>query len=89
MDGLRARSLLNDTNIIFLADHGMTALSTDRIIRLETLVNLADMSVVTWYPVLNILPNAGKEQAVYDALHGAHPHLQCVLVERAVDTSSG
>jgi predicted AlkP superfamily pyrophosphatase or phosphodiesterase len=73
--GLRARGLADAVNIIVVSDHGMSATSPDRLIVLNDYIALEDVTVVDWSPVGAITPKPGKSDAVYRALHGAHPHL--------------
>jgi glycerol-3-phosphate O-acyltransferase 1/2/ectonucleotide pyrophosphatase/phosphodiesterase family protein 5 len=77
--GLEQRGMLDNATIIFTADHGMTELSTQRMIYLDDYINMSDVSVVTYFPVLNLRPKDGREAAVFNALNGAHPNMRCVL----------
>lgn len=74
--GLRARGLGDVVNIIVVSDHGMSATSRDRLIALDDYIVLEDVTVVDWSPVGAVTPKPGQSEAVYQALRGAHPHLQ-------------
>jgi predicted AlkP superfamily pyrophosphatase or phosphodiesterase len=78
VDGLAQRGLGERVNLVVVSDHGMTAIDSSRVIRLDEHVNLADMEVVDWMPVAAITPQPGKLTSVYDALRRV-PHLQAFL----------
>lgn len=75
MEGLRARELLDRTNIVLVSDHGMSAVSTDRVVVLDDYISLDDVEVVDINPLLGLVPRPGKEDSVYQALLNAHPRL--------------
>ena len=65
-------------NFIIVADHGMAAISQDRLIVLDTFSNPDDYDVVEDGVYASINPKAGKQAAVEKTLLGAHgPHLIC------------
>lgn len=74
--GLEARGLFDAVNLIVLADHGMAATSPERVIVLDDYLDLDDVVVVDRSPVFMARPKAGKAEAVFAALEGAHPHLR-------------
>ena len=74
--GLAARGLTDSVNLVIVADHGMSAVSTERQIFLDDYIDLAAVTVVDWSPVAAIRPQPGKEDAVYARLKGAHPQLE-------------
>lgn len=76
MDGIAARGLSNRVNLIVVADHGMAAVSRDRLIYLDDYVPTSDFSVVDASTIGLITPKPGLLDTVYDRLHGANPHLQ-------------
>lgn len=73
--GLETRGLLERVDLILTSDHGMAATSPERVIALDDYLDLRDVRVVDWSPVAMLLPRAGREEAVYRALRGAHPRL--------------
>lgn len=75
VDGLAQRALTDRVNLVVVADHGMTAIDSTRVIRLDEYVNLDDMDVVDWMPVAAVSPKPGKLESVYAALRQV-PHLQ-------------
>jgi predicted AlkP superfamily pyrophosphatase or phosphodiesterase len=79
MDGLRSRRLAQSTNIIVVADHGMTGISKDRLVELDTIVPLSQVRIVTMGALAGVAPRPGFETAVDEALLGRHGHMQCWL----------
>jgi predicted AlkP superfamily pyrophosphatase or phosphodiesterase len=76
VDGIARLGLTNVVNIIVVADHGMTPVSSARTILLDDYLDLSTVEIVDWTPVAAIAPRAGDEERVYQALRGRHPHLQ-------------
>ncbi len=74
-DGLRARDVFEDINIIVVSDHGMTNLSPDRVVFLDDYLGPDDAEVIDWSPVLALRPAALSVDSLYDRLSGAHPNL--------------
>jgi predicted AlkP superfamily pyrophosphatase or phosphodiesterase len=73
--GLKAMG--QPANLVILADHGMAARSTDRIIALDSIANPADYRVVESGPYASIAAVPGREKALEAALFKATPHMQC------------
>ena len=75
VDGLA--SLRQAANLVIVADHGMAATSSTRVIALDTIADKADYSVVEAgaYASLNAVP--GREAALEARLLRRHDHLQC------------
>ncbi len=74
IEGLEERELLDEINLIVTADHGMIATSSERVVILDDYIDLEEVQVVDWSPVLMLRPDEGKEEAVYQQLKQA-PHL--------------
>jgi predicted AlkP superfamily pyrophosphatase or phosphodiesterase len=53
----------------------MTPIDSARRIYLDDYLDLSQVEVVDWMPVTALVPQPGREEAVYGALRGAHPHL--------------
>ena len=65
-------------NLVIVADHGMAAISQDRLIVLDTFSNPDNYDVVEDGVYASINPKPDKQAAVEKALLGAHgPHLTC------------
>jgi predicted AlkP superfamily pyrophosphatase or phosphodiesterase len=73
--GLAARGLTDRVNLVLVSDHGMTPIDSARRIYLDDYLDLSQLEVVDWMPVTALVPQPGREEAVYGALRGAHPHL--------------
>ena len=71
---LEAAGLYNAVNLIIVADHGMVASSSERVVFLDDYIDMDDVRVVDYDPVAMIRPKAGKLEAVYAALKEA-PHV--------------
>lgn len=64
VDGLRARRLYDRVNMLIVADHGMSAISPDRQVYLDDVVDSANVRVVTLSPVLMIEARDGNNDAL-------------------------
>lgn len=73
--GLKEHALYDRINLLVVSDHGMAATSPERAIVLDDYIDLGDVRVVDYSPVLMMRPKSGKADSVYEALRGAHPHL--------------
>ncbi len=74
--GLDRRGLTDRVNIIVVSDHGMAAVSTDRVVIVDDYISLDDVTISDINPTVGLFPRPGKDQAVYDALVKAHPRLR-------------
>jgi predicted AlkP superfamily pyrophosphatase or phosphodiesterase len=68
--GLRAR-----TTIAVVSDHGMAQLDESRLIFIDDDLDLSQVDIVEWSPLLAMRPRAGNDDVVYAALAGKHPSL--------------
>jgi predicted AlkP superfamily pyrophosphatase or phosphodiesterase len=73
------KALGQPANIIITSDHGMAQVSAARVIKIETLVPLADVNILYDGPYLALTPLTGKTAAVEAALLKPHEHMQCWL----------
>ncbi len=73
--GVNMLGLADRMHYVMVSDHGMAALSRDRMIVLDDYVDVATMDVVDWAPVLGLSPKNGDVAALYAALKDKHPHL--------------
>jgi len=48
---------LTKFNLVVVSDHGMAQMSTARVIFIEDYVNLTDVNVLRWSPVVQMWPN--------------------------------
>jgi predicted AlkP superfamily pyrophosphatase or phosphodiesterase len=78
VDGLKQRHLFERTNLVIVADHGMTATSHDRVIYLDDLIALDDVDVVNYGILAGINPAAGHDSAAAEAtLLSARAAMHC------------
>ncbi len=73
--GVRERGLDDQVNYIVVSDHGMAEVDRERIIILDDLVELEVDEVFQEGAMLQILPREGRQEEIFTALDGAHPHL--------------
>lgn len=76
VNGVEALGLASRVHWIVVSDHGMAALSADRVIVLDDLVDPATVRVVDAGPWLTVNPVGVSADTIYEALHGGHPHLR-------------
>ena len=73
--GVKRAGLDDRVHYVVVSDHGMAALSPDRMIVLDSLIDVAAVDVVDWAPVLGVSPKDGNVEQLYAALKDKHPHL--------------
>lgn len=73
--GVEAIGLDDRVHYVVVSDHGMAALSPDRMIVLDDLIDVAQMDVIDWAPVLGLSSKDGNVEKLYAALKDKHPHL--------------
>jgi ectonucleotide pyrophosphatase/phosphodiesterase family protein 5 len=73
--GLAARGVT--ANIIIVSDHGMTANSADRVIRIDRLLPHERFAMIGGWAMAGVTPVAGQDAAVAAALIGRRDHMQC------------
>ncbi|XP_038582639.1 ectonucleotide pyrophosphatase/phosphodiesterase family member 5 [Micropterus salmoides] len=75
MNELKKAALFEEVNLIVTSDHGMTQLSTEKIIELDVYVSRDLYTWVDKSPVVGILPKEGKLDEVYSKLVDANPNM--------------
>ena len=75
LSGLERRGLTDRVNIAVVSDHGMAAVSTDRILVLDDYISPDDVVISDINPTVGLFPKPGREDAVYQALATADPRL--------------
>jgi predicted AlkP superfamily pyrophosphatase or phosphodiesterase len=73
--GVNKLGLADRVHYVIVSDHGMAALSPDRMIVLDDYINVDNADVVDWAPVLALSPKDGDVEKLYAALKGKHPAL--------------
>ncbi|KAG5276811.1 hypothetical protein AALO_G00110000 [Alosa alosa] len=74
-DQLKWAGLYDDVNLIVTSDHGMTQLSSVKIIELDSYVGRDKYTWVDKSPVVGIIPKEGCFDEVYNSLLNANPNL--------------
>ena len=72
---LRGRGV--DANLVVVADHGMAAVSRDRVAYLDDLIPAEAIRVVTFGAGAGAFPPPGRKRQVEAALLGRHDHMTC------------
>lgn len=75
MAGLAQRQLT--PNIVIVSDHGMAALSTERVIRMDNLAPESSYQVLASGPYAAVNAAPGQEAVLDAALLKPHEHMQC------------
>lgn len=75
VDGVAAIGLADRVHYVLVSDHGMAALSPDRVIVLDNYLDVSTVDIVDMEPVLAVSPKDGDVERVYAALKGKHPRL--------------
>ena len=74
-DGIAKLPKSRRVNMVVLADHGMAALSGDRLVFLDDYVSLDSLDLIDQTPVAAIVPKPGHDDYVMSHLRNANPHL--------------
>jgi predicted AlkP superfamily pyrophosphatase or phosphodiesterase len=75
VEGVKQMGLADRVHYVVVSDHGMAALSPDRMIVLDNYLDVSTVDVVDWAPVLALSPKDGNVEKLYAALKGKHPAL--------------
>jgi predicted AlkP superfamily pyrophosphatase or phosphodiesterase len=77
IEGLKQRGLSETIDLIIVADHGMTALSPDRMIYIDDVIAPESVRIVTSGPMMGIDPPIGAQSVVEQALLSPKAHMTC------------
>ncbi|MGY1425474.1 alkaline phosphatase family protein [Lysobacter sp. A289] len=77
LDGLAARGLASQVNLMVVSDHGMAAVPPDQHVAIEDMVDPADATMVTAGQSVGFAPLPGRTAMAEAQLLGTHPHYQC------------
>jgi predicted AlkP superfamily pyrophosphatase or phosphodiesterase len=76
IDGLKARGLYDSTDLVIVADHGMAAISPERVVNVDDFIP-ADAAKLVWSgPIAALIPAPGKQAAI-EPLLGRHGRMEC------------
>jgi predicted AlkP superfamily pyrophosphatase or phosphodiesterase len=74
IDGLKARGIFAQVNLIIVSDHGMATQDPNNAIILDELVDTSLAEKILWTSeIVSIFPRAGKEDAIYKTLKARLP----------------
>ncbi|MFC1550116.1 ectonucleotide pyrophosphatase/phosphodiesterase [Candidatus Neomarinimicrobiota bacterium] len=75
LDGLRERGILDSVNLMIVSDHGMSQLSSNRIIYLDDYLIADSLNIINLSPYLDILVENESVDSIFNILNGAHPKM--------------
>jgi predicted AlkP superfamily pyrophosphatase or phosphodiesterase len=75
VDGVAEAGLADRVNYVLVSDHGMAALTMERTIVLDDLIDLDSVDVIDWAPVLGVSPRDGDAARLFAKLKDAHPRM--------------
>lgn len=64
-------------NLVIVADHGMAAISPDRVVRIDKLLPKGSFTAITDGPYVGLTPAPRKAEKVEQILLGQHDHFAC------------
>jgi predicted AlkP superfamily pyrophosphatase or phosphodiesterase len=73
--GLENRNMFDKVNIMIVSDHGMAQLSRDRVVFLDDYLDPTNLTILNWYPVLDILCEEAEIDSIFNLIDGKHPNL--------------
>jgi len=71
LDEIERIGASEEVNIMITSDHGMADTSSERVILLDEIIPMEDVTVIDWNPVAMIQPGNGKKEEVYQLLKAA------------------
>ena len=77
LDGLAARGIAGQVNLIVVSDHGMATVPRSQLVAVEDVVSKEEATVVTIGQAITIAPNPGYEARVERKLLGSHDGYDC------------
>ncbi|HEX8029133.1 MAG TPA: ectonucleotide pyrophosphatase/phosphodiesterase [Vicinamibacterales bacterium] len=75
VEGVKQIGLADRVHYVVVSDHGMAAVSPDRMILIDDYIDVTTADVIDWAPVLALSPKDGDVDKLYNALKGKHPAL--------------
>jgi predicted AlkP superfamily pyrophosphatase or phosphodiesterase len=74
IDGLKARGIFAQVNLIIVSDHGMATENPNNAIILDELLDTKLAEKILWSgEIVSVFPNPGKEEAIYKTLSAKLP----------------
>ena len=75
VQGVRAGPAADRVHFVVVSDHGMAQLSPQRMILLDSLIDVETVEIIDWSPLVGLAAKDGNVDRVYAALKGRHPAL--------------
>ena len=75
MDSIYKLGLTHKLNLVIVSDHGMTEISRDRVIFLDDYIDTKTVEIISWSPILEIIPASNQENEIFRQLAGTHENL--------------
>ena len=73
--GVRASAVAGRVHFVVVSDHGMAQLSPQRMILLDSLIDVETVDIIDWSPLVGLAAKDGNLDRIYGALKGKHPAL--------------
>ncbi|MCB9765048.1 MAG: alkaline phosphatase family protein [Alphaproteobacteria bacterium] len=80
VDGLEERGLLDAVDLFVVSDHGMAALSPDRVVYLDDYIDLREVDVINWSPAATMWVDEARIPGLVEQLSAAE-HMLCAAKE--------
>jgi predicted AlkP superfamily pyrophosphatase or phosphodiesterase len=77
IDGMKQRGIYDSANIVIVSDHGQTASGADKVVVLDSIVNVTDVDVINTGVLAGFAPKRGHETEVERAVLKPHDHMRC------------
>jgi predicted AlkP superfamily pyrophosphatase or phosphodiesterase len=77
LDGLKQRGIYETANLVIVSDHGQTASGADKVVVLDSVVNVSDVEVINSGVLAGFAPKRGHEAEVERAVLTPHDHMRC------------
>ncbi len=79
LDGLQHRGIEHRINLVIVSDHGMASTPPQQVIKLDDVITLDVIDVVTLGPLTGLRPKRGHGNEVFAALLKPQSHMTCWL----------
>jgi predicted AlkP superfamily pyrophosphatase or phosphodiesterase len=77
LQGIAARGLDDQVNLVFVSDHGMAQTSPERVVFVDELIPPGSASIVSIGSALGLNPREGRAEDLEAALLGRHERFEC------------
>lgn len=81
VDGVTGLGLNDRVHFVIVSDHGMSALSEQRIVVLDDYLDMTTVDMIDSSPVIGLTPRKGTTADIVAAVRGKHPSMRVYLRE--------